>query len=65
MVFSRIPFVVPEQLLPRGRLKRIIMEVFLKTVLPAHWHEASAMAIREPLNMNTFFKFLIKLADLR
>lgn len=37
LVFTKIPRVLPNQLIPRERLTHILYDVFFKTVMPVRW----------------------------
>lgn len=46
MAFSKIPEKVTfDDRIPRGRLMRILVDVYLKTVLPAAWRTGSAVRL--------------------
>ncbi|KAF8319922.1 hypothetical protein DL93DRAFT_2164113 [Clavulina sp. PMI_390] len=62
MAFSRKLHADNSARVTKGRLSRIIYDVFFKTVMPIKWEKMDNLTIRQPLNIQNWFKFLFFLA---
>jgi hypothetical protein len=61
--YTYCPVPTPVARLPRAAVDRMLLRVFLKTVLPAKYSNArQPYHPREVLNMQAFFRFLLALA---
>ncbi|KAF8319923.1 hypothetical protein DL93DRAFT_2164114 [Clavulina sp. PMI_390] len=63
MVFSRDLSISNKPQVTRDRLARIIYDVFFKTVAPIEWTTMSPLTIRQSLNLQNWFRFIIFLAE--